>query len=168
LSVCPRFPRCDNEYRTGGRARGEFEPGSHGLRRTTADPSAAQRKERAAPLRMTRGVGYSAPGACGCLAEGAVVAAAGDMGLSTPFVPQLGMPSSMAVPSSWSFHVSTSRKGGGSLGKTRRQKLKVSRHVWPQRAAMWRFRPHEALLSSNLAQAPPTTILSGYLVLMVR
>src|ERR1700684_2221025 len=44
--------------------------------------------------------------------------------------PQVGIPSSTAVPSSWSFHVSTIMKGGGSSeGKYLCQKLDVSANV---------------------------------------
>src|SRR5580692_9297533 len=81
---------------------------------------------------------------------------------------QEGMPSSIAVPSSWSFHVSIMTKGRASSGeKYFCQRLEVSAKVWPQRAEICRFSPHEALLSSKLDHAAPTTILSEYLASIV-
>jgi hypothetical protein len=51
--------------------------------------------------------------------------------------PQEGMPSSIAVPSSWSFHVSIITNGKRlSGGKYLRHKLEVSAKVCPHRGEM--------------------------------
>src|SRR5580698_10205926 len=77
--------------------------------------------------------------------------------------PQEGMPSSIAVPSSWSFHVSIITNGNGSsAGKYLCHKLEVSAKVWPHRADICLLSPQDALLSSKLDHAAPTIILSEY------